>query len=205
MDHLTESRLVDFARGLLVGNERRGIERHISDCQECREAVALFRRVQESAREVVVPRELVEAAKALYVKTGVQWAPMLKRVVAKLVIPVSGGLQMSEVRSVQPGVPHLMYRWNDYCLDLRMDKEPESASVSLLGQIANERTPDVPVGGVPVTLTAGERVIAETRCNSLGEFCIEFMPLRGMRVRFDVEEAKVSIEVPLNKLRIEKL
>jgi len=74
--------------------------------------------------------------------------------------------------------------------------------MSLLGQIANERTPNTPVADVPVTLTAGDRVIAETRCNALGEFCVDFLPVRGMRVSFDIEEAEVSIDVPLNKLKI---
>ena len=202
MDHLEPGRLADYARGLLIGNERLEIERHVGECRECGQSVALFRRVRDSARNVAVPPDLVAAAKALYIQSGRQWTPLLRRVVAKLVSRDPGGLQLAEVRSVQPAAYHFMYRWNDYCMDLKLDKEPESASVSLLGQIVNERTPDTPVGGIPVTLTAGERVIAETRCNSRGEFCIEFVPVRVMRVRFDVEEAEVSIDVPLSKSKI---
>jgi hypothetical protein len=201
MNHLSSSQLLDYARGLLEDGDRAEIESHLAGCEECGASVAFLSRVWESAQTLVVPAGLVEAAKALILEPEPQWAPLLHRVVARLV-PRGPGVQSAEVRSVQPPAHHFMYRWNDYCLDLRLDREPESAAVSLLGQIANQRTPDAPVGGVPVTLTAGERVIAETRCNSLGEFLIEFVPVRGMRVRFDVREADVSIDVPLSKLKV---
>ncbi len=205
MNHLTPSQMADHARGLRDDRGQAETEQHLASCRKCAETVRFLRRVQESAQDVAVPVDLVKTAKALFVKPERQWTPLLRRVVARLVRPAVADLQFAEVRTVQPAPHHFMYRWNDYCMDLRLDKEPESASVSLLGQIANERTPDSPVGGVPVTLTAGDRVIAETRCNAWGEFCIEFVPVRGVRVRFDVQEAEVSIDVPLSKLKIERL
>jgi hypothetical protein len=202
MQHLTTDRLADYARGLLAEADRVIAERHLADCRECAGSVAFFRRVQASVSAVEVPPAVVMSAKALFVKPGQQWMPLFRRVVATLVPPGSGSLQLAEVRTLLPNANHFVYRWDDYCMDLRLDQEPESPSVSLLGQIANEITPDKPMGGIPVTLSAGERVIAETRCNALGEFCMEFIPVRGLRVRFDVEEAEVSIDVPLSKLKI---
>jgi len=201
MDHTTPNRLMDYARGLLNEAERANAEAHLAACGECSRSVAFFRRVQESALQVSVPQGLVEAAKATFV-TAQGRVPLLRRVLAELVPPDAWRWQLAGVRSVQPTAHRFMYRWRDYCMDLKLDQEPESASMSLLGQIANERTPNTPVADVPVTLTAGDRVIAETRCNALGEFCVDFLPVRGMRVSFDIEEAEVSIDVPLNKLKI---
>ena len=206
MDHPTPGRLSDYIRGMLSGDARLQLEKHLAHCPDCEQWTIFLRKLQESASEVAVPEELVGSVKALFVKPGLDRPPLLTRVLACLVPRDTASLQFAGVRSAQPASHHSLYRWNDYFIDLRMDKEPESASVCLLGQIASQLTPESPLGGIPVTLAAGSQVISETRCNSLGEFSIDFVPdltpAHSLHVRFDVVEAEVSIDVPLNKLKI---
>jgi hypothetical protein len=200
MEHLTQAELNDFARGL-----RRDPHPHLAECMDCANLLSFLRKVSESATSVDVPLEVVNEAKRIF--PGSQdSAPTgsLKQVLARLVFLQTGGQQLAEVRSLQPAARQALYRFGDYCIDLRAEEQPDSIKTSLVGQIANQRDPLVPLSEVPVALLAGKRVLQQSTCNGLGEFVLDFVGNRRLRLKFDLPSDGLSIEVPLKDLSSEE-
>ena len=95
----------------------------------------------------------------------------------------------------QPLVKRAVYRRGAYCIDLCAEAEPNSIRTSLVGQIA-----DAPMGDIPVALMAGKRILEQKSCNGLGEFVLEFVSSRRLRVKFDLRSEGLAIEVSLKDL-----
>ena len=197
MKHLSDEVLADYARGLLSDSAAQGFEDHLTACGECRETLEFLRSVNTAATVAEVPLDIVRNAKQISSRHRGERRVSLSRAVARLIFE-GPHMQLADVRSTD-SMRQAMYRWGDYCVDLRFENEPESARVALVGQIANERSPEVPVADVPVALVVRDKVVANTSCNSLGEFCIEFAPLPNMRLEFAVEGERI-IEIPLKRM-----
>ena len=199
MEHLTEAELNDYARGL-----RRDAHPHLAECVECGNLLSFLRKVSESACSVEVPIEVVEEAKGIFPGVREKTKALgLKRVLARLVFLQTGGQPLADVRSVQQTARQAVYRYGDFCIDLRAEEEPESIKTSLVGQITNQRDPLIPVGKTSVSLTAGKKTLQQSECNGMGEFMMDFVSNRRLRLRFDLANQGLSIEVPLKDLSTE--
>lgn len=83
--------------------------------------------------------------------------------------PLPPGVRRRDVTS-----RHLLYQAEALCLDLRLEREPASRRTTLVGQLADSREPLRPLGGAPVVVLTGDRVLARAVSNPMGEFQLEY-------------------------------
>ena len=69
----------------------------------------------------------------------------------------------------------------------------------LVGQIANQNTPDEMLANVPVILVAGNRELTRSLSNTFGEFQLEYVPESDLRLLVPLESRGQELEVQLGK------
>ena len=69
----------------------------------------------------------------------------------------------------------------------------------LVGQIANQKTPDEMLGNLPVILVAGNREVTRSISNTFGEFQLEYVPESDLRLLVPLESRGQELEVQLGK------
>jgi hypothetical protein len=69
----------------------------------------------------------------------------------------------------------------------------------LVGQIANQKSPEEAMGNLPVILLAGEREVSRSISNSYGEFQMEYVPDSDLRLLVPLESSGQELEVLLGK------
>ncbi len=85
-------------------------------------------------------------------------------------------------------------------MDIRLEHQKGTATVTLVGQIVNRMRPDQPVSIVPVYLVSGKQFVAQGVCNAFGEFQLEYRPRRHMRLYLQgSQELRNRIELPLGR------
>ncbi len=202
MSHLTDGELSDYVRFVVAPDRLSQMRKHISRCAKCAEAVAFYERLQVAAfvPEVAVPAEAVARAKSIF--KPVRQYERRKRAVARQIFPAPGGWAMAGVRSaMQSGMArHAVYKWVDFCIDVRAEAQPETIRMSLVGQIANETDPDGNLESVQVRLMAGRKILAKAECNRIGEFALSFAPSRQLHLEIDLPERHGLLRVPLKEL-----
>jgi hypothetical protein len=115
----------------------------------------------------------------------------LRQVVARLAL-----LQReAEHRKVR----RALYTYGEFCVDLRMEARQNSINACLVGQIYNRRSLSG-LSDIPVALTAGKRTLQQTTCNALGEFVTHYIHNPRLRLRFDLANERLSIEISLKDL-----
>jgi hypothetical protein len=106
------------------------------------------------------------------------------------------------VRNQQCFSRHAVYEAGDLSVDLRLDRENRGSRISLVGQVGNRTVPAAALANVPVSLMAGQRVVAQAMGNEYGEFHFDYGPTQHLRLHLPVGAAGKSIEVRLHELPI---
>ena len=200
MKHVSPGLAVDFVRGLLGTAEQERVVRHRNQCGVCDSQVSFFQKFLDASVQTTVPPELVEQARRLFQHgRSLQGAAGRRRALAQLVFENLGGMRLADVRSVASAERQGLFRWEQYWISVRAEKEPDRASVSIVGQIGNEREPGKPVAGVPVAVLTRNKPVVSTTSNGLGEFAVEFAPGRVVRLELELAD-DTTVEVPLTRL-----
>ena len=103
------------------------------------------------------------------------------------------------VRSLERVSRQAMYRAGDYYVDLRMETEPGTRRVSLVGQIAGSKADQRSFGNVPVMMAAGTDILARAVSNEFGEFQMSYEPGPQLRLFVPLGSGR-GIEIPLSRL-----
>jgi subtilisin family serine protease len=202
MDHFDIARWADYVHGFISPSEREVMERHLEGCSNCRRLAELVTRIhRESAAEPRVPEELVRSAKAIFRPVGAtpkvsNWL-MLPRLAAQSIFDSLTSPQLEGARAAAAAEAHKVYHAGDYTIGLQIERDPESNEVALVGQVTDRSQSDRPLAGIPVLLTARDKVIASTVTNSFGEFCLVGRSLQGLAVRVPLESAGKQVVIPL--------
>ena len=69
----------------------------------------------------------------------------------------------------------------------------------LVGQIANQKSPEENLANVPVILVAGNRELTRSISNTFGEFQLEYVPESDLRLLVRLESWGQELEVVLGK------
>lgn len=177
---------VDFVRGVVSPELRKKMQGHLNaGCEECGEVAGLFLRIAEQAIEdsrSEVPDYVVRNLRALYSLQRPEEVRLLPRTIARLVFDSFREPVVAGVRSQQSVAHQLMYVAGAYCVDLRLEREPGSKHVLMVGQIANREGGARGVVEVPVFLLSRNFVVNKTATNKFGEFAMEYAPMRGLRL-----------------------
>jgi hypothetical protein len=204
MKHFDLGRWMDYVRGVAAGQELALLEAHLADgCPECRQTVELLSRIAEHlSRQAAYepPAALRERAVRIFPPRVLERPPALPVLAARLLYDSFRDPQPLGVRSSQRAGRQVLYEAGDFSIDLRLENESPRGPVTVVGQIANRSDPEKPVSGVPVFVLAGEEVLTSGHSNQYGEFQIESLWKRNLRLCVPVAEAGKRIEVPLSRL-----
>ena len=204
VSHYEITQWADFARGLVTGAAKMEMQRHLaSGCTRCSRIETLLNRVvKATAADAAceVPEDVTQAALAIFSLQQPGKAPLLPRILARLVYdsflqPLPAGVRAQQRLSRQA-----MYEAGDYCVDLRLEQEPGSSQVTMVGQVADRGQARQPLQEAPVMLMSGREVVARAVSNRFGEFQIEYQPRKSLRLHVSVEGDAKRIEVPLDAL-----
>ncbi|HUP22397.1 MAG TPA: hypothetical protein VNB06_05600 [Thermoanaerobaculia bacterium] len=92
------------------------------------------------------------------------------------------------LRKGPAGSRHLLFEADDLCLDLRLESDSTTGSITVHGQVADRRDPLKGLGGNPVYLLSGDRVAAWLFGNGNGEFVFEVPPRAGLLLCLPIME-----------------
>lgn len=204
MKHFDISEWADLARGVVPAEARTRMDAHLtSGCGRCRTALDFVQRVVTVARAAdndEPPADAVRWAKAISALRQPQETKGL-RLLGRLVFdsfrePLAAGM-----RAGDRGSRHALYEAGNFCLDLRLEHEMDSALVTLVGQVTDREDPDRHLTEAPVLLMARKDVVAHAVCNSFGEFQMEYPPTQYLRLCIAVDQTGRSIELRLSQLK----
>jgi hypothetical protein len=203
MRHFSTETWAYFARGALPADETIQMQRHLEDCEKCRQTHDMWRAVLEIGlreKDYHPNNGMVRRAKAAY---GLHqaWKRPGGKTRARLIFdsfrqPLPGGVRNSMVTTRQ-----LHYKAGSLLIDIEVRKEPQAQekSLFLVGQILNAEKPDDRVTDFRVLLLHGQRFVAQTISNQLGEFHFELAAGKTWRLFFELE-GQEGISIPLPDL-----
>lgn len=201
------SQWTDYARGLNDPQSRGELAAHLAlpGSESARRSVAAFEGLLAFARrdaELEPPADALRGAKllgALLRPGGAGGEGWLSRLRSRLTFD-------SAATPLAFGVRHfggdlgddrqLIFQSDDYCVDLRLEREAARGSWVVVGQLLCEKDGVAPVPGVSMLATSEDRFVGRTRTGELGEFQAAGLPGADLRFFFLVSE-EICLEVPV--------
>ena len=209
MGHYNIGEWTDLVRGLVSESRRKEMEGHLSEgCEECGGIAVFLRQVSGLAQSEIAYEEssakLSAAACAVFEDQTShslrrRAASTLRTLMAKLTFDSAAQLQPAGIRGHRASSRQLLFEAGDYSIDLRLDRERESMKVILVGQVACQKDPLLQLARLPVFVMDGKKIVSETASNQFGEFSVEFVPRRNLRLCVQVTQAGFQLEVPLKR------
>lgn len=206
MAHFKDLQWTNYVRGAAAPELRQAMLQHLNDaCRECLEMSKLWEEVYSSAQrelDYLPPEHVVRLAKASFGPLHTEKPSSSLAQVAELIFdsinqPLApafrGGL--SEVGS---GARTLLYQSGDIRVDMWVEGRSPNR-INVMGQVLNLHETDQMVTRAKVVLLEGERSLARTATNELGEFQLEFRMQDDMRLAIEVAMGR-NVIIPLEIL-----
>lgn len=201
--HFDITEWADYVRNTVSGNQQTLMQAHLqggcSKCERIKILLSKFAAVCSREASYQIPRAAEQQVKAMI---GLAKAPRrsaLQRLWATLVYDSVNDPQPVGVRGTHQINRQVLFHAGDYSVDLRFEHEKGSASMVLVGQIANQKTPDELLANLPVILVAGNREVTRSISNTFGEFQLEYVPESDLRLLVPLESRGQELEVQLGK------
>ena len=201
--HFDITQWADYVRNTVPSEQREQMLAHLqggcSKCDKVRELLSRFAIVCKREAAYQIPRRAEQQVKAM---VGLAKAPRLstlQRIWGSLIYDSLNDPQPVGVRGTHQINRQVLFHAGDYSVDLRFEHEKGSASMVLVGQIANQKTPDEMLANLPVILVAGNREVTRSISNTFGEFQLEYVPESDLRLLVPLESRGQELEVQLGK------
>ena len=202
MKHFNIWQWADYARGLAGEVDRQAMDAHLSSgCKRCARTASTFSTVTAIAggeAGLEPPEHAVRYAQAVYSLFRPE-TTSLPRLLARLVHDSMREPLPAGIRAQTRLSRHALYEAGSYYLDLQIELQGASGPVTLVGQLADRGNPAAHTA-VPVWLMQQKSVVATALCDRFGEFQLEYMPARDLRLCVALREANKRLEIPLNRL-----
>jgi hypothetical protein len=187
--HFSEQVWTDFVRGVAPSPASSEIEAHLAACTDCNTSVGMWRKVAAIARiepGFAPPDDAVRMAKFQFgsLRTQPSSAWSLARIVFdSLSQPLTVGVRSGGLDS-----RHLVYDAEGTMVDLVLEAQPQSGTISLVGQVVDKKGTRVLPRRVKVTVwTDTGQPSAEASGNQFGEFQLEFAAQNRIRLSVEIE------------------
>jgi hypothetical protein len=201
--HFDITEWADFARDLVTPEQNQEMNGHIkAGCTRCEKLQTLLTKLAGvCAREIAfeVPRYAERSVKALASLGKESRRSAFQRLLATLSYDSANDPLPAGVRGTHQISRQVLFHAGDYSVDLRFEHEKGSSSMVLVGQIANQKSPDEVMANLPVILLAGKRELSRSISNSFGEFQMEYVPHTDLRLLVPLDEKGQELEVLLEK------
>lgn len=201
--HFDITEWADYVRNVVSAEQHREMLTHLqSGCSKCEKLQALLSRLvticlRETSFEL--PRYAEQQVKALMGLARTPRRSALARLLGSLIYDSQNDPQPAGVRGTHQINRQVMFHAGDYSVDLRFEHEKGSASMVLVGQIANQKAPNEMLANVPVILVAGDRELTRSISNTFGEFQLEYVPEGDLRLLVPLESRGQELEVQLGQ------
>ena len=202
MKHFDITAWTDFARGLGSATQRSAQAKHLATgCQKCTKVVETLRHVVLAAETILEapPAAVIERAESIFALRRTERPGRLATLLATLSFDSFQMPAVAGVRSLESSSRHALFQAGTFDIDVRLEYDQHSPRVGLVGQIASHEGPSSPVARVPVTVSAGNAIVARTIANDFGEFQLQYERGQQATLRVPLERGTV-IEVPLGQL-----
>jgi hypothetical protein len=170
--HFSEELWSDFARNAVSENARMQMQHHLDGgCKACAATLTLWRNVlviAEKEQEFRPPNETLRIVKSQFAPPQIKTTAGVRLLFDSRLQPVTAGIRGS-ISATQ-----FLFETDEFFIDLRLEPRREADRACLVGQVLKRTGQDQVVQGVTVRLQEGNRSIAQTSTNSLGEFQLEF-------------------------------
>ena len=177
MKHFSSQEWVDFVRDRLGEDRKAEMRTHLDQgCQRCQREANVWLRVRETAsrqRADDPADSTVRFVKRSFAVSGRSSARLSRGFLAEILFDSCHEPLPVGVRSAAPSSRQLLYGAGDIRIDLRLEPQVDSESVSLIGQILDSANPETGPGETTVALLKGGKVLSEASTNRFGEFRLE--------------------------------
>jgi hypothetical protein len=201
--HFDITEWADYVRKTIPSDQHKRMHAHLQGgCPKCEKTMALLSKFavicsREAAYQI--PRAAEQQVKAMIGLANAPRRTAMQRIWASLVYDSVNDPQPVGVRGTHQINRQVLFHAGDYSVDLRFEHEKGSASMVLVGQIANQKTPDDMLANLPVILVAGNREVTRSISNTFGEFQLEYVPESDLRLLVPLESTGQELEVQLGK------
>lgn len=198
MKHFLEQVWANFVRGIGEHQIKSEIEAHIAKgCPDCMSSFSMWKKMYSIATNepaFTPPDGAVRMARLEFLK--LPSPDPVPSIMARLVFDSLSQPLTIGVRSGAPDSRQLMFDAEGTMVDVVLDVQPQSGTMSLMGQVLDKDRDKVTPHEVAVILwTDSGQPLAETAANEFGEFQMEFAAQD--RVRLSVEIAgRKPIQIP---------
>jgi hypothetical protein len=201
MRHFSEQAWADFVRGISESEMKANIESHLArGCCDCCATSDVLNKVQvtvENEKTYTPPEKVVRAVKQEF---AVANSAQETSVLASLLFDTFAQPLTAEIRSAAAVARQLVYEAEGLTVDLRLDSQPHSGKVLVVGQVLDKRHPRVSPSGVSIALwTQNGQPFLHVEPNQAGEFQLEFETQDDVRLLINVVGRK-TIQIPLAHL-----
>jgi len=182
MKHITDDIWVDFVRGTLAPDDAEAVDRHLrTGCGRCLHARDLWLSVRQRAdRESLYspPEDALAIARAQF--RAFRAERKLTPIRAVLLFDNLHGASPVGIRgAMAPLLRHLLYQAGSFSIDFSIEPRAGSNELALTGQVADAKRVAIrePRSRAPrpkVLLLQGDRELAATATNRVGEFEFQF-------------------------------
>ena len=188
--HFSLEEWADFGRGRTTESVGAEMERHLSEgCARCARVLGLWKGVLDLARQEEAfepPANAVRCAKALYAAF-----PPAKESKRRFTMAHLAGFPptaMEGVRAAAPSPNHFLFKAGDLLLDIHLQPQSASETISIVGQVLDCTHPDKRFENQPVALVRRKDALARTTTNEFGEFRLEFKPDEDLLLMIELDQ-----------------
>jgi hypothetical protein len=201
MQHFSEQAWADFVRGVSESETKANIESHLArGCCDCGATSDVWNQLQtivSNEKSYMPPESAVRMVKLEFVTTNSQeQASVLANLLFDTFVqPLAAG-----IRSGAAVARQLVYEAEGLTVDLRLDSQSPSGKILVVGQVLDQRLPQVSPRGVSIALwTPKGQPFLEVSPNESGEFQLEVNAQDDLRLLIEVAGRK-TIRIPLANL-----
>ena len=206
MQHFSEQAWADFIRGISELETKANIESHLArGCSDCTATSDVWDRLQgmiSNEKDYTPPESAVRTAKLEFAAANNQEQTS---VLPNLLFDTFAQPLPVGIRSGATVARQLVYEAEGLTVDLRLDIQPRSGKILVVGQVLDRRHPRVSPSGISIALwTSKGQPFLQVGPNESGEFALEFETRDDVRLLIDLAGRK-TVRIPLTHLTANNL
>ena len=195
--HLDTWEWLDFVRGVGDPDGQSARAAHLSSgCDRCQTVVRGLHAVATVAvREALYepPASVLRRAQAIFPVREPKMSVFAQLIYDNFRDPLPAGLR-TQGRQAR----HALYQAGDVFVDLLLERDAVSGTVTLVGQVSDRENPRINTTSLPILLMSRTGFVASAMCNRLGEFGMQFKPARDLRLYVPLRESGGHVDVRMD-------
>ena len=199
MEHFSMADWADFVRQAAVPVQRKAIEQHLgSGCRACTKTAAIWEAVMKFAQheqQRTPPAVAVRVATSFY--RALHSPPRVDLEIAHLTFDSLAQAELAGIRGTSNSAARqLLYKCGTLCIDMRLEPQPGSNYVVLVGQLVDAHSPLKACEDIAVSLVGDGDKLSETTTNTFGEFHFGFESVKHMQLFFGMDRTALVVPLP---------